>query len=87
MLRVGFHSTPRIDLAGGIEGGVVALFKLYHKIKAGVVELLAISLLNPCLLEEEYHLTSIYECEPVVLCSVSVSVSVAITIQLLSVMK
>ena len=39
------------------------------------------------MLEEEYHLTSIYECEPVVLCSVSVSVSVAITIQLLSVMK
>ena len=38
----------RIDLAGGIEGGVVALFKLYQKIKGGVVELLAISELNQC---------------------------------------
>ena len=36
MFRVGFHSTPRIDLAGGIEGGVVALFKLHQKIKKEV---------------------------------------------------
>ena len=42
---VSFHS--RIDREGGIEGGVVALFKLYRKIKVGIDELLAISELKP----------------------------------------